>query len=118
MKLVSGALLSCLVASGQAPSLKRLPPPKVRPVTAAGVTFRAPNDDGRRGYVVATEATTGRRLWELTIFTVAEDPALEADVQWTYIVRLGVRGQTLTVVDEEDRVFRVDLKTRNVLVSK
>ena len=78
-------LLPCLA------SAKRISPLKVEPVFYEGIRYVAPNDDGQRGYIQAWDATTNKKLWELTVFTNRIDPKLEEDVQWVFIKTLSSR---------------------------
>lgn len=111
---IAGALLPLLMGAAQPPMAKRLPPPKVAPVTQKGVTFRAPNEDPLKAVITAEQAKTGRRLWEVTVFETRMDAQLEQDVQWVFITRLRVKGETLEVRDEIGRIFWVDLPTQKV----
>ncbi len=111
---LAGVLLPLLMGVAQPPMAKRLPPPKVAPVTLKGVTFRAPNEDPLKAIVTADQADSGRRLWEVTVFETGTDAQLEQDVQWVFITRLRVKGEVLEVRDELGRIFRVDLRSRKV----
>ena len=68
----------------QLASAKRLPSVKVDPVLYEGIRYVAPNDDGRRGYIVAWNVGTNKKLWELTAFINRIDPNLKEDVQWKF----------------------------------
>ena len=64
-------LCSCLIAIVLLPwaaFAKRSAPAKVEPVVHQGVRYVAPNDDGRRAYIVASDAETNKKLWDLTVF--------------------------------------------------
>jgi|GEM_PF-2719557 len=113
--LVMAALLSPL--SPMPANAKRLPPPKVEPVVFNGVRYAAPNDNGRRAYIQASDAKTNRLLWEVTIFRNAINPSLEEDVQHVYIERMRVENGKLIVVDEHAGRYTVDLQTRAVTKS-
>jgi hypothetical protein len=108
---ISAMLIAFVPAIAHA---KRTAPPKVEPVVYKGVRYIAPHDDGRRGYVQAWDAETNQTLWELTVFRNPVNPLLEEDVQWIYIKKLSVLDGRLIVVDERDRAYRIDLKTRMV----
>src|SRR5690242_20606968 len=100
-----------------APSIahaKRAQAAKVEPVIFDGVRYVAPNDNGRRGYIQAWDAKTNRMLWELTVYRNFINPLLEEDVQWVFIKRLSLSDGKLIVVDERDRAYSVDRKTRSV----
>lgn len=93
---------------------KRAAPPKVEPVVHEGVRYTAPNDNGTRGYVVASEVSDGKKRWDVTVFRIHMIPFMEQDVQHVYIKHLAIRGAALVVTDEKGREFRVDLKTHKV----
>jgi hypothetical protein len=76
----------------QLASAKRLPSVKVDPVFYEGIRDVAPNDDGRRGYIVAWNVGTNKKLWELTVFTNRIDPNLEENVQWEFIKTLNIHS--------------------------
>jgi hypothetical protein len=97
---------------------KRKAPPKVQPLIYEGVRYTAPNDDGRRGYVQAWDATTNKMLWEVTVFRNIIIPLLEEDVQHVYIKSMSIQDGKLFLVAEDDRAYSVGLKTRAVKRSK
>lgn len=91
---------------------KRAGPPSVSPVVHEGVRYVAPNDDGRRGYVQAFDAASGKKLWEATVFRNPIQPRIEEDVQWVFIKSLRIREGRLIVTDEKDRQYPVRLILR------
>ena len=115
-RLVGFLLLTSLLA--QFVSAKRIAPEKVDPVTYEGISYVAPNDDGRRGYIEAWNVATNKKLWELTIFTNAIDPNLEEDVQWVFIKTLNVQDGRLMITTERGKTCQVDLKTKAISQSE
>jgi hypothetical protein len=93
---------------------KRTAAPKVEPVVYERVRFTAPNDNGRRAYVQAWDAETGRKLWEVTVFRNFIRPWMEECVQWVFVRELRIVNGKLIVLAERDRLYSVDLKTRAV----
>jgi len=93
---------------------KRIPAPAVEPIVYQGVRYTVPNDKGTKGYVVASDAGTGQQLWKKTIFRKWICPCLEHDVQWVFIKRMGLNAGRLILVDERDRRYSLDLRTRSV----
>lgn len=101
------------------PKPKRVGPPTVEPVTLGGVRYEAPpwgrgrGLDQNGGYVVATDASSGRELWKVRVYRIDYDPALESDVQDIFIKSIapGANGHELTVTDERGREFVLDLST-------
>jgi hypothetical protein len=111
LPLLLVALLPALV------SAKCIAPTKVEPVIHEGIRYVAPNDDGRRAYIEASDVQTNKRLWDLTIWANPIDPKVEEDIQWIFIKALGVRGDTLVVTSERGNTYRVDLTTRTIIQS-
>ena len=93
---------------------KRGAPRPVTPVTHNGVVYSAPNDNGKIAAVVASDAKTGRRLWQVTIFETKIDPKLEEDVQWVFFTDMRLSGDSLLIKDEHSRCWRLELPTRKV----
>jgi hypothetical protein len=112
--LILFGLLSPLAA-------KRLPPPDVKPVTAAGVEYRAAHERyyegakpaGLRNFVEAREAKTGKVLWRVTVYEIKYQAGLETDVQDVYItaLELDAAGGLLVRTEGKDR-YRIDLGKR------
>ena len=92
---------------------KRVPPKPVSPVVHAGVTYSAAGD-GRGGYVVATETSTGKELWKVKAFTVQIRFRMEEDVQWVFITDLNLDSNALLIRDEKSRCYRLDLDKKRV----
>lgn len=93
---------------------KRAAPKPVSPVVRNGVKYSAPNDNGRIGYVVASDVRSGATLWDIKVFEVQIDPKLEEDVQWVFIADLKLDGNTLRVKDEKSRCYNLNLSTKTV----
>lgn len=87
-------------------------------MTAGGVSYQAPLDQGRVGYVEAHETTTGKLLWRVMIYRVPLDADLEADVQWIFIRSLTFERDGLQITTEDGSVFRLELKTHAVTLTK
>lgn len=94
---------------------KRIAPAVVEPVVYEGVRYTAPNDDGKRGYIHAEDAKTGKALYDIEVFSVKVKPGLEEDVQWNFIKGMKIEGGSLIVHDEKGGIYAVDLKTRKVI---
>jgi hypothetical protein len=92
---------------------KRLAPKPVPPVVYRGTTYSVPNDNGRIGYIVASDSA-GRNLFQIKIFETKIDPNLEEDVQWIFITELKLAGSRLIVTDEKSRCYTVELETNTV----
>jgi hypothetical protein len=92
---------------------KRVAPKPVSPVVHAGVTYSAAGD-GRGGYVVATESSTGKELWRRKVFTVHIKFWIEEDNQWVFITDLKLDANALLIRDEKSRCNRLDLNKKRV----
>ena len=78
-----------------------------------GVTYSVAGD-GREGYVVATETSTGKELWKVKVFTVHIKLWMEEDVQWVFITDLSLDSNALLIRDEKSRCYRLDLEKKRV----
>jgi hypothetical protein len=63
---------------------------------------------------VAWDAETGKQLWKKTVFRKCICPFLEHDVQWVFIKQMRLEAGRLVIVDERDKAYSLDLKTRRV----
>ena len=104
-------LLFILLAAAEA---KRKAPEKVEPVIHEGVRYDAPNNDGRRAIIRATDASTGKQLWEKEVFHVTLKPGLEEDVQWVFIRRLAIEKRSLIITAENGRSYILNVDTHEV----
>ena len=92
---------------------KRAAPEPVAPVTYEGIKYSAPNDDGRIGYVQASDSL-GKHLFRIKVFQTKINPNLEEDVQWVFISGLRLVGNSLWVKDERSRCYSINLGTKAV----
>jgi hypothetical protein len=92
---------------------KRVSPQPASPIVHNNIKYSA-EGDGRTGYVVATDVSSGKELWRAEIFHVHLKPFLEEDVQWVFINCLKVTDSALLVRDEKSRCYRLNLDTRHV----
>ncbi len=109
---IVAAIAFALAASADTGIAKRAVPKPVKPVTAMGTIYSAPAD--KMGFVVASDAASGRELWRQRIYSIRLEPALERDVQDVFITSLRRRGRVLIITNERGAVFLLDLRTRKV----
>jgi len=115
MKRLCQIFIFGMLAAPLVCAAKRIPPREVAPVVVDGVTFTAPFDDAKFGYVEACDAATKKKLWRAVIFRIQFDPDLEQDVQWVGISGLALDKRGLVVTAEDGSVFCLDLKTKEVM---
>jgi hypothetical protein len=111
------SILLCLLLAAMIASeawAKRGAPTPVTPVVHKGVQYVAPNTNGLEGKIEARNEETGKKLWDVVIYTVKIDPSLEQDVQWVFITGLAVQDNTLLVTNDKNEQYILDLKTRKV----
>jgi hypothetical protein len=102
------------------PQPKRVGPPEVEPVRIGERLYRVVPWGRERGwkhnggYIAAYDTSGKRELWTLEVYDVPYDPKLEEDVQDVFIKKMaaGPGPDQLTVVDERDRAYRVDVRAR------
>jgi hypothetical protein len=115
MKRFSILLCLALVAMVASDALaKRMPPKPVTPAVHEGVKYVALLENGREGKVEALDEKSGKKLWDVTVYTVKIIPDLEEDVQWVFITDLAVKDGKLLVTNEKNAQYAVDLKTKKV----
>ena len=111
---IATLFLIALFAVPAAVLAKRTPAPVVEPIVYNGVRYTVPNDKGTKGYVVARDIATGKQLWKKTIFRKCICPFVEHDVQWVFIKQMRLEEGRLVIVNEGDKAYSLDLKTRRV----
>jgi len=91
-------------------------PPAVSPVVHDGVRYEQVKNLTAEGlppggYVMATQVSSGKRLWISRVYESKVDPNIEADVQWTFFkaMSLDAAQGVLVIEDEKGRTYRVDL---------
>ena len=100
----------------------RAAPPQVPPVVIDGVRYsqvlngRKLGLAGNAGWLLASDAKSGERLWTARVYEVPIDPADEADVQEVYFQSMTrVPGKKALVIrNEAGRAFVIDVETREV----
>ena len=92
---------------------KRAAPKPVSPVISGGIRYSA-EGNGIDEYVVATDASSGKKLWKVEVFHNEIDPSLEEDVQAVFITNLKLAGNSLSIRDEKSRCYSLDLSTKHV----
>lgn len=107
------AVLVIALCKAEPALAKRAAPKPVAPVAYKGITYTAPNQDGTKAYVVASDSK-GKELLQIKIFDVPIDQRLEEDVQWVFITDLKPDGDFLLIRDEKGRCFAIDLSTHAV----
>ncbi len=89
--------------------------PRIEPVLIDGMRFSAPNDQGFRGYVRATDAKTGTNLWEKTIYRVIwRFPLPELDLYYCVITEMKAKDGRLLIQNDRKKWYSLDPKTRRV----
>jgi len=117
MRTIPKVAMRVLAASLVLPATvlaKRIPAPVIEPIIHEGIRYTVPNDKGTVGYVVASDAVTGKQLWKKTIFRKCICPCLEHDVQWVFIKQMRLDGERLLLVTERDKMYSLHLTTRKV----
>lgn len=104
-------ILLCTISIGsifcQTAVAKRGAAPQVEPLFYKGIKFIATCD--RMGYVEAWDVETNKKVWEKKVYSVLINPFKEADVQWIFIESLAIEGDTLIVITERSKRYRVKI---------
>lgn len=108
------------LASPEAAHAKRRAPAEIEPAVKDGIRYVVPHfgalhgKEQNGGYVQAFDVKSGKLLWDRRVYRVVLDPALEADAQDVFIVRIGVGDAALFVEDEQGNTFEMDLASGHV----
>ncbi len=114
------------IVMSQAPQGSRPPPPRLQPVTRDGVRYEEDMESsrhggtGRGGYLVATNAATGERLWSVEVYHVpAAGPGAPGETSRHFRSLSPARdGAAVAIEDEAGGRYLVDLATRTVTVDQ
>jgi hypothetical protein len=119
-------LVSLLVSSLYG---KRGAPKEVKPIEKDGVIYSVPHFVGIRGiyersphkryeqnggYVLAKETKTGRLKWLTQVYVTEYNEKWEQDVQDVFITEIRLDKDNLSISDEKDRTFLLNIKTLEV----
>lgn len=104
----------------------RPPPPRVPPITHAGIRYeqvrnaRALGFDQVTGYLAVIDERTGERLWTVKVYDNPVHPKMEADVQLTYFsaMELNELARELRITNEDHECFVVELDRQRVRLGK
>lgn len=104
------------------PMPKRVGPPVVAPLVVDDLRVEAVHWGKERGfqqnggYISVINEATGKELWTLKVYATKYNEQMESDVQDVFIESLskGIAKGTIDVIDEKNRRYVVDLKTRTV----
>lgn len=95
----------------------RIPPARVKPIDIDGIRYEAVW--GSMGLFRATESSTGKALWELTLYHYKYNDILETDVQDVFVAAMEKESDSsILVTDERATVYRVDLENRTSRIAK
>ena len=94
---------------------KRLTPSPVEDAVFNQIRYSVTSTIEEMGYVKAWDVQNNKLLWNKKIYEITYDNSLERDVQDAYITNLRVEDNKLLVKNEGGNVYKVDLKTGNVI---
>ena len=107
--------------SGPAISAKRAAPPEVSPLIFEGITYTLvtqTSEDLTSSSTLLNALTPEQTLsWSLELYKIIFDPLIETDVQEIYPASMTIdeARRRLTVTDEQDNKFTVDLTSRSLV---
>ena len=116
MRAIFGFCFVLAALSASFAFAKRSPPAEVAPVKAGDVTYRVEHD--QMGCVEAWDTAQNEMLWRRQIYVVKYVAGLERDVQDVFITSIELKDKTLTVTNERESVYELDLRSLEVKVVK
>jgi hypothetical protein len=114
LRILPMAALAASLAWVSTAFAKRSPPREVAAARWGDIELRVPH--GQMGCVEAWDTQRNEMLWRRQIYVVRFQPALERDVQDVFIQSIQVDGDKLSVTNERDSAYQLDLKTLEVKV--
>jgi hypothetical protein len=113
MRTAIALTLVLLIGNALPLAAKRTRRPQVNPIVENNVRYSAAGD-GKTAYVVATDATTDKVLWQAKIFRVHIKPWIEEDNQWVFISGMKLEGNNILLENEESHCYFLEIKTTQV----
>ena len=96
----------------------RQDPVKIKPIPYKKYLITAPNTANYMGEIVILDKKTKKKVWSKKIYDVKYNPQIEGDVQAVYFKKMSLKKNVLTLVNERDYVYELNLDTRVVKVIK
>ena len=93
---------------------KRLPPPKVEPISKDGIIYSEYGEDS----ILATDERTGEQIWRRQIYVVKHIPGLEPDVQACFITKIEMKDNKLLITNEKGYQYELGIDTLEVKAIK
>jgi len=101
---------------------KRLGPAPIEPVSRNNVVYSVPafvsGETQNGGYIEARNKASGELIWRLKVYKTEYARNLERDIQDVFIISIRLEAESIVVVDDKDRVFEVNMNTRNITRKK
>lgn len=98
----------------------RVAPSNVEPITYKGLKYNvvhwgiSKGLDQQGGYIEIIDVKKNKHLYYIKVYSYTYNEELEKDVQDIFIKSMKRVDDTLIVIDEKNRKYQVDLKTRKV----
>jgi hypothetical protein len=101
---------------------KRVAPTPVAPIEKDGLIYSAPpyvrfSDNvfaQAGGYIMARDMQTQRIKWLVQIYVTKYDKLMEKDVQDVFIKQIQLAGDVMTIKDEKNNTFSLNIKTLEI----
>jgi hypothetical protein len=96
---------------------KRVAPKKVDPVTYKGITYTAPHyvpGEKQNGGFIEARNSNNELIYRFPVYHTRYKTDLEKDLQDVFIKEITVSENILIVTDENNRIFHINLITREI----
>ncbi len=127
-------LTACMILAVSFLYAKRMAPELIDPVKNDKYVVTAPNachwhNDPKTkefvrpgccfmGGIHVYDRKTKDLIWRTRVYEVKVNPCVELDVQEVYITKMELKGDILTVTNEKNFVYEVDLKNKKIKAVK
>ena len=93
-----------------------IPSKPIPPIIFGDIQYSAPND--RIGCIEAKSIKTGITYWWKQVYIVKFDVKLEEDVQWCFINKITIKDNNLTIVNDLNYIYELNLESLAIKVIK
>ena len=109
-------LAFCFICTLQVFASRAYAPITISPIIYKDIKIVAENSSpDNMGIVKAFNVNTNKLMWSKKVYKVKIKPGIEDDTQWVFIKEIKINNDKLLVVNENNKIYKVDPNTGKVL---
>ena len=116
MKKLLILIIICFVCTSNV-FAKRVGPKEMNPIIKNQIKYTVPHwgDEQNGGYIEAHNNPTNDLLWRLKVYSIKYNENIEGDVQDIFINKIEINNNELTIWNEVNDKFIVDIETKEII---